>query len=208
MGTSSVYAGTHLLLFSGFLGSGKTSLIIPLAKAAAASGRKVVVIVNEIGDIGIDNQLMDHLGLNVWELVAGCICCTLSGDLIQTLEKLDSGYNPDLVIVEASGAADPHPILGALRFYHGRPLLSTKTASVLDPLRLPMLLEVMSPLVTAQLEHADIIMISKTDIASLEEVDLARRTAHEINGRAQIVTSGLEGHPDACAITTLLPWPI
>ncbi|MCL5952374.1 MAG: cobalamin biosynthesis protein CobW, partial [Chloroflexi bacterium] len=80
----------HLLLFAGFLGSGKTSLIIPLAKAVVKSERRAAIVVNEIGEIGIDNQLMRQLDLNVWELVAGCICCTLSADLVTTLQKLDA----------------------------------------------------------------------------------------------------------------------
>ena len=62
---------------------------------------------------------MRQLDLNVWELVAGCICCTLSGDLVATLQKLDSDYAPDLVIVEASGAADPHSVVGVLPYYQG-----------------------------------------------------------------------------------------
>jgi G3E family GTPase len=193
----------HLLLFSGFLGSGKTSLVIPLAKAAVLRGDKVAIIVNEIGQIGIDNQLMSHLGLNVWELVAGCICCTLSGDLITTLEKLDAEYHPNLVIVEASGVADPRTILDSLRFYRGRPLLSKKTVSVLDPLRLPMLLEVIEPLITSQLQYADVIIISKTDTASVAEVEDAEKTARKINERAKIIPSGKEGDREAVVAALL-----
>ena len=92
----------HLLLLSGFLGSGKTSLLLPLSKAVVHSGYRVAIIVNEIGEIGIDNQVMRHLELNVWELVAGCICCTLSGDLIATLQNLDLDHAVDLVTGETA----------------------------------------------------------------------------------------------------------
>jgi G3E family GTPase len=95
----------HLLLIAGFLGSGKTTLTINLSRAAVARGQRVAILVNEIGEIGIDNQLMRQLELNVWELFGGCICCSLSGDLVSSLQKLDSSYNPDLVILEPSGAA-------------------------------------------------------------------------------------------------------
>jgi G3E family GTPase len=111
----------HLLLVTGFLGSGKTTLIIPLAQSVVQLKRRVAILVNEIGEIGIDNQLMRQLDLNVWELLAGCICCTLSGDLVATLQKLDADYAPDLVIVEPSGAADPRNVLTALPYYRGRP---------------------------------------------------------------------------------------
>ena len=124
----------HLLLVTGFLGSGKTTLIVPLAKSVVQSKRRVAILVNEIGEIGIDNQLMRQLDLNVWELLAGCICCTLSSDLVTTLQKLDADYAPtygvpDLVIVEPSGAADPRNVLTALPYYRGRPLASVRTAS-------------------------------------------------------------------------------
>jgi hypothetical protein len=103
----------HLLLVTGFLGSGKTTLIIPLAKSVVQLKRRVAILVNEIGEIGIDNQLMRQLDLNVWELLAGCICCTLSGDLVTTLQKLDADYAPDLVIVEPSGAHPGRNVLTA-----------------------------------------------------------------------------------------------
>jgi G3E family GTPase len=196
----------HLLLFSGFLGSGKTSLIIPVSNAAVQSGHRAAIIVNEIGEIGIDNQLMRQLGLNVWELVAGCICCTLSGDLIATLQKLDLDHAPDLVIVEASGAADPKSVLGALPYYRGRPLASVRTASVLDPLRLPMLIEVMAPLITSQIQHADLIILSKTDLATSDQVDFARRSARKINSTAKIVSAAAREHLEPELMSELLPW--
>ncbi len=198
--------GMHLLLFSGFLGSGKTSLVIPLSKAAVESGRRAAIIVNEIGEIGIDNQLMRQLSLNVWELVAGCICCTLSGDLVATLQMLDSDYEPDLVIVEASGAADPRNVLSALPYYRGRPLSGVRTASVLDPLRLSMLMEVMAPLITSQIQHTDLIIVSKIDLATSDQIDFARRRAREINPTARIVCAAAREHLEAELISELLPW--
>jgi G3E family GTPase len=196
----------HLLLFSGFLGSGKTSFVIPLSNAAVQSGHRVAIVVNEIGEIGIDNQLMRQLDLNVWELVAGCVCCTLSGDLITTLQTLDSDYAADLVIVEASGAADPRNVLSALPYYRGRSLSSVRTVAVVDPLRLPMLIEVMTPLITSQIQHADLILVSKTDLATTDQIDFARRTAHEINPMARIVSAAARGHLEAELISELLPW--
>ena len=167
----------HLLLFSGFLGSGKTSFVIPLSNAAVQSGHRVAIVVNEIGEIGIDNQLMRQLDLNVWELVAGCICCTLSGDLVAILQTLDSDYAADLVIVEASGAADPRNVLSALPYYRGRSLSSVRTVAVVDPLRLPMLIEVMTPLITSQIQHADLILVSKYDLATSEDPSCPRSCA-------------------------------
>ena len=93
----------RLFLFTGFLGSGKTTLIIKAARYAAEQGKKVAVLVNEIGELGIDDQLMKKLGMNVWELLNGCICCTLSADLVSTLHQLSTEYRPDIVMIEPSG---------------------------------------------------------------------------------------------------------
>jgi G3E family GTPase len=177
----------HLLLIAGFLGSGKTTLTITLSRAAVARGQRVAILVNEIGEIGIDNQLMRQLELNVWELFGGCICCSLSGDLVTSLQKLDSSYSPDLAILEPSGAAEPGNILSALPYYGGRPLQSIKTLALLDPLRLATLYEVLTPLITKQVQGADWLVITKADVASAQEVAVARRIADELNPNARLV---------------------
>lgn len=200
--------GMHLLLFTGFLGSGKTSLIVPLAKAITEAKRRVAIIVNEIGEIGIDNQFMRQLDLDIWELLNGCICCTLSSDLVSTLQKLDADYSPDLVIVEASGAANPSNVLSALPYYRGRPIQSVNTISILDPLRLQMLIEVMTPLITSQIQHADLVIVSKTDLASEDEIAFACRTAQEINQKAKIRCTNAQQKLEPALISELAPWLI
>jgi G3E family GTPase len=177
----------HLLLVTGFLGSGKTTLIIKLAGVAIAQGRRVAILVNEIGEIGIDDQLMRQLDLNVWEMVNGCICCTLSADLVPTLQKLDEEYGAELAILEPSGAAEPGNILQALPYYRGRPLESIRSVSLLDPLRLPELFEVLTPLITKQLAHAGLLLITKADLATAEQVAATRRIAVEVNPGAPVV---------------------
>jgi G3E family GTPase len=200
--------GMHLLLFTGFLGSGKTSFIVPLAKAIAGANRRAAIIVNEIGEIGIDNQLMRQLDFNVWELLNGCICCTLSSDLVSTLQKLDADYTPDMVIVESSGAANPSNVLSALPYYHGRPLQSLTTVSILDPLRLQMLIEVLTPLITSQIQHADLVIVNKTDLASPDEVAFACRTVQEINPGVKLRCTHAQESLEPALVNELAPWLI
>jgi G3E family GTPase len=195
----------RLLLFSGFLGSGKTTLVIKLAHLAVERGKKVAILVNEIGEVGIDNQLMRQLDMNVWELLNGCICCTLSADLVSTLKQLDSDYSLDLTIVEPSGAADPKSILSALPYYKGTPLESIQTVSVLDPLRLEMLIEVMTPLIVSQIKHADLILISKCDQANSEEIAFARQVAQEHNPNAKVMDFSKDS-PVNALVKEIAPW--
>jgi G3E family GTPase len=195
----------NLLLFSGFLGSGKTTLVIKLAKYVVEQGKKVAILVNEIGEVGIDNQLMRQLDLNVWELLNGCICCTLSADLVSTLQQLDSDYAPDLVIIEPSGAADPKSILNALPYFKGTPFESMQTISVLDPLRLEILIEVVTPLIVSQIGHADLVLVTKCDQAKLEEIEFAHQVAQEHNPAAKVVDLGKDTSL-SIILKEILPW--
>jgi len=197
----------RLLLFSGFLGSGKTTLVIKLAQFAMERGKKVAILVNEIGEVGIDNQLMRQLEMTVWELLNGCICCTLSADLVDTLQKLDSDYSPDLVIIEPSGAADPRSILQALPYYKGSPLEGMQTVSILDPLRLEILIEVMTPLIVSQIQHANLVLVSKCDQAKQEEIEYVHQIASEHNPQAKVLELSKDSPLDNL-VKEIVPWMI
>jgi len=90
----------HLLIVAGFLGSGKTTLILGAARRFADRGRSVAIIENEVGAVGVDGQALAAEGLEVREIHAGCVCCTLRADLLATLYALEREISPDLVILE------------------------------------------------------------------------------------------------------------
>lgn len=194
-----------LLIVSGFLGAGKTTLILHLARTITNGGQRLAILVNEIGEIGIDDQLMRRLGHSVWELYSGCICCTLSGDLVSTLHQLDSEYQPDLVIVEPTGIAEPGKIHQALQYYRGRPLESIRTIGIIDPLRLPMMWEILTPLITDQIQGADLLLINKADLAGAEEIAQAEKLARELNPRAPIRVVSLRNGLEEELLRELLP---
>src|SRR5437868_11006979 len=103
-----------LTVLTGFLGAGKTTLLNRLLKDAALS--KAAVIINEFGEIGLDHLLVEHVEDGVMLLSTGCLCCTLRGDLVNTLEKLLRGLDNgrmtfNRVIIETTGLADPAPVL-------------------------------------------------------------------------------------------------
>jgi G3E family GTPase len=127
-----------LLLISGFLGSGKTTMVLStIERITRGKHKKVVVIVNDFGSIGIDGKVMEKYGLRVTEMPSGCICCTLGTDLLTTLKDVATAFLPDLVIIEPTGIADPKAIHTTLELYNG-PAIDRKTIVVIvDAVRFP-----------------------------------------------------------------------
>lgn len=173
----------HLITIIGFLGSGKTTLLLQLAHFARKHRKKVAILVNEVGEIGVDDQMIQRLGFDVRKLLGGCICCTLSGDIIETIETLQRSEQPDLVLIEPSGAANPRNLIRILDKRHSDNMEKYTKIALIDPLRLDALMTVASPLIISSLESADMILINKADAATTEEMNFARQTvlAHSPN---------------------------
>ena len=176
----------RLLLFTGFLGSGKTTLILALAKGVAGSGLRICVIVNEVGEVGIDGEVLRVGDLEVREITAGCICCQIGVDLVRTLTELDELFRPDLVVVEASGIATPAGVLEALEYYPARSTLEIETITVVDPTRFEALYEVLTPLIESQITGADRVVITKCDEATAAEVEETERVVRELASSASL----------------------
>jgi len=168
----------RLLLFAGFLGSGKTTLILSLARRAAAAGQRLCVVVNEVGEVGIDGEVLRMGDLEVRELTAGCICCQTGTDLVLTLRELEERFRPALVIVEASGVATPEGVLAALRYYPVKTVTEVRTVTVVDATRFEALHEVLTPLIESQIRGADVIVLTKVDEATPAEVEAAAAAAN------------------------------
>ncbi len=164
-----------LIEITGFLGSGKTTLMSGLARWLAGRERKVAILVNEIGEIGIDNRWLKQLDMNVWELVSGCICCTLAGEFSSTLDSIRKDYDPDLVLIEPSGAADPRAMDQSLQYSAGGSAdIERRIVTLVDPLRLEMLLEITAPMIKGHVARATLVVIPKADEASANELKAAR----------------------------------
>jgi G3E family GTPase len=180
-----------LLIIAGFLGSGKTTLLLQVAERLAASSLRIAIIENEMGEVGVDGGYLSLEGLHVQELLGGCICCTLASSLIGTLKKVQDLFQPDLVILEATGAARPADITKTLREY-GAGVGGIQVITLVDPSRHEMLMEVMTPLVTAQIEAADIVAVNKIDQVESEAVERTIRSARALNSRARILAISAE----------------
>ncbi|MGD1060303.1 MAG: GTP-binding protein [Methanomassiliicoccales archaeon] len=163
-----------ILLISGFLGSGKTTMILStIEEIIKRKHKKVVVIVNDFGQIGIDGKVMEKYGLRVREMPSGCICCTLGSDLLATLREVAQAFSPDLVVIEPTGIADPEAIHGTLKLYTG-PIGSTKIVIIVDAARFTTIFKALSRPLENQLRAANLIVINKSDLVekgAVEEVE-------------------------------------
>ena len=195
-----------LVIIIGFLGTGKTSLLLKLADKAQSLNKQTAILVNEVGEIGVDNQIMKQLGHNVWEMLGGCVCCSLAGDVIGTLEKIDREFQSDVVLLEPSGAADPKNLMNVLADYQGVPFESLTRVGLIDPLRVEMLMAVAGPLIDSTLTHADMILITKADLASEEELNLAREVALSHLSEKNVFTVNVREELSQEILERIFPW--
>ncbi len=180
-----------LLIISGFLGSGKTTLLLQIARHLSADSLKIAIIENEVGQIGIDGQYLRREGMEVQELFGGCVCCTLSVNLVTTLEKLNWLVHPDTVILETTGVALPGDILPVVH-KHAPMVDETQVLLLVDALRYEILLEMMNPMVTAQIGAADLVAINKIDEVEELRIDCIRKSVQALNGKARVVALSAE----------------
>ena len=104
---------TKIDIFSGFLGAGKTTLIKKLITEAFA-GQQVVLIENEFGEIGIDGGFLKESGIEISEMSAGCICCSLVGDFNKALKEVVAQFHPDRILIEPSGVGKLSDVIVAV----------------------------------------------------------------------------------------------
>ncbi|GBR53284.1 cobalamin synthesis protein CobW [Neokomagataea thailandica NBRC 106555] len=173
-------------VLTGFLGAGKTTLLNHIL--SAEHGRKYAVLVNEFGELGVDNDLVVDADEEVFETNNGCICCTVRGDLIRILGNLLRRRGRfDGIIVETTGLADPAPV--AQTFFVDENLREKArldaVVTVVDAFNIIQTLEE-SPEATSQLAFADVIILNKTDLADAERRAEIVARIRQINAVAEI----------------------
>jgi G3E family GTPase len=176
-------------VLTGYLGAGKTTLLNRIL--SEPHGKKYAVIVNEFGEIGIDNELVVGSDEEIFEMNNGCICCTVRGDLIRViggLMKRAGGF--DGILIETTGLADPGPV--AQTFFADADIASKAAldsiVTVVDAKHLPLRLRD-SKEAEEQIAFADIIILNKTDLVTLPELADVEAAIRRINGFAKIIRS-------------------
>ena len=172
----------RLLVIGGFLGAGKTTLVNHLL---AHADRKIAVLVNDFGAVAVDAALIAAADATSMTLANGCVCCSTGDDFGAALERVAAG-RPELVIVEASGVADPWRIAQLALIEPGfelGPLVVLADASTL-PRQLAD--NAIGDVVRGQLAYADIVVLTKTDVAG-NELAQSRAAVHAIRPQAHVI---------------------
>ncbi|PKM60124.1 MAG: cobalamin biosynthesis protein CobW [Firmicutes bacterium HGW-Firmicutes-4] len=181
---------SKMILFTGFLGSGKTSLLLKTARYLAGQEKQCAIIVNEVGEIGIDNLQMKKMGYDVWEIFGGCICCTLAVSLEETISNLTTNYKIEYILMEPSGAADPKALFGPLE-HGGFKKDNLNNVFIMDPTRVEMFKAVLEPYLQSSIPLADLVVINKIDVASTAEIDASENVVQAYNPGAAIIRANL-----------------
>ncbi|MBZ9768751.1 MULTISPECIES: CobW family GTP-binding protein [unclassified Mesorhizobium] len=173
-------------VLTGYLGAGKTTLLNRIL--SESHGKRYAVIVNEFGEIGIDNDLIVESDEEIYEMNNGCVCCTVRGDLIRVVEGLMKRPGRfDAIVVETTGLADPVPV--AQTFFMDDDV-RTKTkldavVALVDAKHLPLRLKD-SKEAEDQIAFADVVVLNKTDLVTPDELEKVEATIRAINPAAKI----------------------
>ena len=179
---------TKIDIFSGFLGAGKTTLIKKLI-AEAYSGEKLVLIENEFGEINIDGGFLKESGIEISEMSAGCICCSLVGDFNKALKEVVAQFHPDRILIEPSGVGKLSDIVTAVEQASDGELTINALCTVVDAGKCKMYMRNFGEFFNNQVESAGCIILSRT--AGIKEEKLAECVAllREKNPGAVIITT-------------------
>nr|WP_320025302.1 GTP-binding protein [uncultured Acetobacterium sp.] len=178
-----------ILIIGGFLGSGKTSVLLQLAEYLVSlekeyhSEIKVAIVENEIGAIGIDDKVLKQAGFNVSNLFSGCACCSLTGELVASIKKIQSELDPQWLIIEATGVAYPGSIRKVILDELG---LDATILIIADAKRWQRLVNAMELLVSGQLEDTSIVLLNKVDLINSAEFKQVEQSILNYNQTAEV----------------------
>ena len=180
--------GTPVTILTGFLGAGKTTLLNHIL--SNQDGLKTAVLVNEFGEIGIDNDLVVSTSADMVELSNGCICCTINGELLEAVERILKRPEPlDYLVVETTGLADPLPV--AMTFLGSELRDQTRLDSIITLIDAEncnaRVFE--SEVGRSQIIYGDILLLNKTDLVSKDRVKELEESLRSIKKDARILHS-------------------
>ena len=188
-----------MLILGGFLGAGKTTALLRLAHYVVANVSsdkeiKLVILENEVGEVGVDDAYLRSGGFEVNNLFSGCACCSLGNELVSSVRKIEEEFGPEWIIVETTGVAYPRRIqenlLGALG-------IDTRIVIIVDASRWSRVKVPLHALIEGQIQGADAVLINKTDLVDDKTLEDVKTDILNIEPSAAIYTiSALTGVTD------------
>ncbi|MBP1910602.1 GTP-binding protein [Methanolobus bombayensis] len=175
------------LVVGGFLGSGKTSTILRLGREFSKAGKTVAIIVNEIGEIGLDGDVISKYGLDTTELTNGCICCTLKVSMKTTISLLYKNYNPDILLIEPTGIAFPHVIKEDIKLMNLDGVTVQPLVTLIDGSRFKQLMKEVKNFAMRQIIDAEILGINKIDLVDEIRIPILEASAQQLNPNAKVI---------------------
>jgi len=173
---------TPLILVSGYLGSGKTTLLKHILKN---TDKKIAILMNEFGEVGIDTIEVKKDNINVKELLEGCVCCSLEGELESGLREIIDSYHPDVIIVETTGIAEADNLVveidRELDFVSLDAVITVVDADIVN--RFPEI----SGSAKIQIEAADLLLLNKMDLVNKKKLQEIFEKLREVNNKAVII---------------------
>ena len=194
---------TKIDIISGFLGAGKTTLIRKLLQEALQD-TKVVLIENEFGEIGIDGGFLKESGVEMREMNSGCICCSLVGDFGASLQEVLTTYAPERILIEPSGVGKLSDVIRAVQNVNTQAEVTLSSAvAVVDAAKCKMYAKNFGEFFLNQIEHAGLIILSRTGNISQEKTAKAVEIIREHNKKAVIITTPWEELDGAQILTAM-----
>ena len=188
MTTAPATANVPVTILSGFLGAGKTTLLNHIL--SNQQGVKTAVLVNEFGEIGIDNDLIVTTDEDMVELSNGCICCSINGELMEAVERVIERPEPlDYIVVETTGLADPLPV--AMTFLGSELRDQTRLDSIITLIDAENFDNVVldTEVGRAQVIYGDILLLNKCDLVSEERLEAVEQQLRDVKNDARILRS-------------------
>nr|WP_292166598.1 GTP-binding protein [Butyrivibrio sp.] len=183
---------TKVDIISGFLGAGKTTLIKKLL-AEALSGTKTVLIENEFGEVGVDGGFLQQAGIEIREMNAGCICCSLVGDFDTNLTEIMNKYSPERILIEPSGVGKLSDVAEAIKNVTEKfpDMMLNSAVTVVDVTKAKVYIKNFGEFFTNQIESAGTIILTRTDKADDAKIEEVVELIRTLNKKATIITTPL-----------------
>ncbi len=183
---------TKIDIISGFLGAGKTTFIKKMLDEVFA-GEKIVLIENEFGEIGIDGGFLKDAGIEITEMNSGCICCSLVGDFGKNLHEVIHKFHPDRILIEPSGVGKLSDVMkSVIDVEKEEDVKLNGLVTVVNALKASKQMKAFGEFFNNQIEYATTVVLSRTQNATPEQLELCVKQIQALNHQAAVITTPWE----------------